>query len=337
MSNRSMSRPLALALAAAVAALGLASCGGTESTAETKPAGAAGTFPVTVEHKYGKTEVKKAPTRVVTLGYSDHEAVLALGVKPVGVVDWFGEKPFGDFPWQKELWGGAKPEIVGERDEYNVEKIAAVKPDLILAQYSGLKKEQYETLSKLAPVVAQSTKYENFGAPWQEQTRRIGLALGKEKRAEELIDAIADKFAKVRKEHPEFAGKTVAVADNYEPGKYAAFSPTDPKTVFMAELGFKPSPKIADAAGKRFAAEFGSERLDLLDVDTLIWLNWDTAAEPRIKADAVYQKLKVVQDKRDVFLPYNTPPLGASMSFNSVLSIPYGIDQVVPRLAAAAK
>ncbi|CCH33361.1 hypothetical protein ABZ816_18445 [Actinosynnema sp. NPDC047251] len=70
---------------------------------------------MTVEHEYGRTEVEAAPAKVVTLGLSDQDSVLALGVKPVGVVDWSKERPYGNWPWTKDLWGGAQPEIVGER------------------------------------------------------------------------------------------------------------------------------------------------------------------------------------------------------------------------------
>jgi iron complex transport system substrate-binding protein len=323
-------RPIALALAALAAVAGLTACGTPEEAAGTASAG--GAFPVTVEHKYGSTEIKKEPKRVVTLGLSDQDAVLALGVKPVGAIDWFKERPYGKWPWAQPLWGDKAPEIVGERDEFNVEKIAALTPDLIIAQYTGMKKEQYETLSKIAPVVGQPKGHDDWAAPWKLMTQQTGKALGKADEAEKLIAAIDERFAKVRKEHPEFATKTVVVADSYEPGKYSAFSPTDPKTAFMKELGFKHSEAIAKLAGTKSFTDFGSERLDLLDVDKLIWLV-EPASEQRIKADPVYQRLKVTTDKRAQFLPYDSPPLGGAMSFNTVLSIPYAIDQVVPLLA----
>lgn len=324
-------RRLPLVVAALLTATLMAACGETSDTKTTAPkAGAA--FPMTIEHKYGKTEIAKAPARVVTLGLSDHEPALALGVKPVGVIDWFKERPFGSWTWQQPLWAGAKPEIVGERDSYEFEKIAALKPDLIIAQYSGMKKEQYETLTKLAPVVAQSPKFDDYAAPWQEQTLRIGRALGKEDKARSLIADIDTRFAAVRKEHPEFAAKTAVVAESYEPGKYSAFSPSDPKTVFLKGLGFKPSDAVGTLAGTKSFTDFASERLDLVDVDRLLWVIDDASAEQRIKADPVYVQLKVAKDGRALFVPYNSPPIGASLSFNTVLSIPYAIDTLVPLL-----
>ncbi|MET9340750.1 hypothetical protein [Nonomuraea sp. NPDC003804] len=59
-----------------------------------------------------------------------------------------------------------------------------------------------------------------------------------------------------------------------------------------------------------------------------------TGTEPhqRIKGDKVYQTLKVAKEGRDLFLTYQDPPIGAALSFNTLLSVPYAIDQVLPLL-----
>ncbi|GAA1945962.1 iron-siderophore ABC transporter substrate-binding protein [Amycolatopsis minnesotensis] len=324
----------ALAVAAVLAATVVA-CG--QSTKDAGSAPAAGVFPVSVAHKYGTTEIRTAPSRVVTLGLSDQDAALALDVKPVGVVDWFNERPFGKWPWTKDKWGGFQPEIVGERDDFNLEKIAALRPDLIVAQYSGMTKDQYDKLSKLAPVVAQPAGFKDYGAPWQDMARAIGKALGQEPKMAGLIDAMDRRYAEVRAAHPEFATQTVAIADTFKPGSYAVFAPDDPKSLFLTGMGFKLPEKITSLAGDKNVIEFGTERTDLLDVDRLIWLASDEGAEPRIRADPLYQRLGVVKAKRDLFLSYENPPVGAAISFNTVLSIPYALDQALPSIVAVGK
>ena len=324
-------------VAVLAAALALGACGSeSDSDQPAAPPASEGAFPVTVAHKYGSTEIKSAPTRVVTLGLSDQDAVLALGVKPVGAVDWFGEKPFGKWPWAQPLWGSTPPEIVGERDEYNFEKIAALKPDLIIAQYSGMTKENYATLSQIAPTVGQPAKYDDYAAPWQDMTLAIGQALGKEAKAKELIAGIDKRFADVRAQHAEWAGRTAAVVDPFEPGQYAVFAGSDPKAVFLTALGFTIPDEITKEAGKENAVVVSSERLDLVDVDRLLFLSSDPTAESRVKADKVYAGLAVAKENRATFLPYEEPPLGGALSFNTVLSIPYAIDQVVPILAGGS-
>ncbi|MFD3546609.1 iron-siderophore ABC transporter substrate-binding protein [Streptomyces sp. NPDC058655] len=322
---------------AAAAALVLSACGsGGEKTESTPSAGASAksaAFPVTVEHKYGSTTITAEPKKVVTLGLSDQDAVLALGVKPVGSVAWFKEEPYGKWPWVKDLWGSTPPQVVGERDEYNMEKIAALKPDLIIAQYSGMKKEQYDTLSKIAKVVAQPKGAEDYQATWQVMTQQIGKALGKDAETEKLIAGIDGRFKAVRDKHPEWKGKTVAVGEPYEPGKFSAFSPQDPKLIFLSEMGFTTSEAYRTALGKENIADLSSERFDVMEADRTVWLG-TADTEAAMKADPLYAKTKVNQEKRDLFLPYDSPDIGAALSFNTVLSIPYAIDQVVPKLEA---
>ena len=55
-------------------------------------------FPVTIKHKYGETTIEKAPERVVCLGLTDQDTLMALGVVPVGVTYWFGDEELGHQP-----------------------------------------------------------------------------------------------------------------------------------------------------------------------------------------------------------------------------------------------
>ncbi|MBL7630017.1 iron-siderophore ABC transporter substrate-binding protein [Frankia nepalensis] len=330
---------------ALVGALLLAACGGGGGGGATAGGGTGvagatataepGAFPVTIEHKYGGTELDEAPQRVVTLGLSDHEPVLAFGVRPVGAIDWYGERPYGIWPWTDKLWGDARPEIVGQREDFNVEKIARLRPDLIIALYTGMSEQQYKTLSRIAPVVAQPKDYDDYGAPWTVMTTMVGEALGQPAKAKELIAGVEKHLADARAAHPEFAGQTVAVADSTAPGTYSVFSPTDPKSIILAGLGFQVPDEIGALADGKFSVPISAERLDLVDADRLVWLVGDDTVEGRIKADPVYQRLAVAREDRAVFLPYGRPvPIGGALSFGTVLSIPWAVDQIVPRLVA---
>jgi iron complex transport system substrate-binding protein len=81
------------------------------------------------------------------------------------------------------------------------EAIAAAAPDLILAVHSALTQEQYDTLSGIAPTVAQSGDHPDFGTPWQEQTRTIGTALGRAEQADALVADVEARFAAARAAH----------------------------------------------------------------------------------------------------------------------------------------
>ncbi|MBP2479297.1 iron complex transport system substrate-binding protein [Crossiella equi] len=333
MTRRTRLPAVALVLAGALA---LTACGG-GATGPQSPGEAGGdaAFPVKIEHKYGTTEITKRPQRVVTLGLSDHETALALGVKPVGVVDWFKERPIGKFPWQAEKWAGIEPTIVGERDDINMEKVASLRPDLVIAQYSGIKKEQYETLTKLnIPVVAQSGKYPDYATPWEEMGRTIATALGLKAEYDRKVEELKARFKKVRDEHPAWGKQYALVGDMWQPGQYAAFAAHDPKLAFLLDLGFQAPKKLLEAPKEENVLKVASEGLpDLFEVDRLVWLTSDDKMEGTVRADPVYQRLKVTQEKRDLFVSYENPPIGAALSFNTILSMPYALDNLVPILA----
>ena len=339
-TTRARMRGAPFAVLALVLSIVLSACGGTSSSTASSDAppntGSAsqGAFPVTIKHKYGSTTIEQQPKRVVTLGLSDQDAVLALGIKPVGAVDWFKERPYGKWPWTNKKWGNERPEIVGVRDKYDIEKIAALEPDVIIAQYSGMKKEQYQKLAKIAPVVAQPPDYPPYAAPWKVMSRRIGKALGKSDEMNKLITQVESRFAKVREQHPEWSKQTMVVADSFEPGVYSAFLKTDPKAIFFNELGFKLPKKINELGEKgKNVLKVGAERLGLFDQDRLVWLTSSKKANKRIKSEPLYQQLGVVNQGDAQFIPYKKPGyVGAAISFNTVLSIPYAVDKVVPML-----
>lgn len=91
-----------LAGAGGLLVLGAAGCGTGRSGG-----GASGSAEVRkIQHKYGSTEASGSPERVVTVGYNEQDPVLALGVEPVGVRDWFGDQPNAVWPWARDERGG---------------------------------------------------------------------------------------------------------------------------------------------------------------------------------------------------------------------------------------
>ncbi|OSC63693.1 iron ABC transporter substrate-binding protein, partial [Streptomyces sp. BF-3] len=181
--------------------------------------------------------VKKDPQRIVTVGLSDQDAVLALGKVPVGTTEWFGEFKGAIGPWaEKALGDKARPTVLHDDGTGpQVEKIASLRPDLILALYSGLTKDQYRTLSKIAPVVAQPKGGADWGISWQDQTTQVGKALGKSDEAKALVAETEKHIADAAAAHPEFKGKTAVMATPYE-GMYV-YGPQDNRSRVLTGLG----------------------------------------------------------------------------------------------------
>lgn len=105
---------------------------------------------------------------MITVGRIDDDAVLAAGVVPIATTEWFGGHPGAIFPWAEESLAGAEPpEYLPNIDGIRFERIAALRPDLILALYTEMSESDYETLAGIAPTVAQPGDYVDLGVPWQ--------------------------------------------------------------------------------------------------------------------------------------------------------------------------
>jgi iron complex transport system substrate-binding protein len=255
-------------------------------------------------------------------------------VVPVATTEWFGEKPGAVWPWATAALGSApKPEVLTNTDGIQFEKVAALRPDLILGIYSGLTNEDYATLSKIAPTVAQPKNAVGYGVSWQDLTRTVGTAVGRTQQAAKVVGDVEAKVAEAKTAHPEFAGKTALMATTYE--GYYVYGPQDARGRLLTDLGFTLPDGLAEITGKEFGANLSKERTDMLDADVLIWLGdkYDTD-KAKVQADPLYAKLKVKTEGRDVYLE-NEELVGAATSFVTPLSLPYLLDKLVPQLAAA--
>lgn len=287
-------------------------------------------FPVTIEHKYGSTTIEEAPERVMAVGLTDQDPLLALGVTPVGTTEWFGEEPGAIWPWAQDELGYAEPVVVGDSSATNFEKIASLQPDVIVALYSGITKQDYNTLSEIAPTVAQPGDVVDYGISWEEQTLTIGKILGKTDEAEQIIANVGAEFDAALADHPEFAGASAVVATPYE-GIWV-YGPEDPRGRLLTNLGFEVPEWVAEVTGDEFGGNLSEERAELLDLDVIIWLDPDDAKE---LGGPLYESLAVHQEGREVGVDSFNDPLGAATSFVTVLSIPYLLDGLVPMLATA--
>jgi iron complex transport system substrate-binding protein len=322
-------------VAAAGLLLALTACGPNNEPAETAGSQASsGSFPVSVEHKFGTTTIPAEPKRIVAVGLVEQDALLALGIVPTATTEWFGKYPGAVWPWaQDELGTAAKPEVLTNTDGIQFEKVAALRPDLIVGIYSGLTSADYATLAKIAPTVAQPKDSVDYGVSWQDLTRTVGTAVGRKAQADKLVTDVEARIATVRTEHPEFVGATGMMATTWE--GYYVYGPQDPRGRLLTDLGFKLPDGLAEVTGKEFGANLSKERTDLLDTDVLIWLveKYD-ADKAKVQADPLYAKLKVKTEGRDIYLE-NEELAGGATSFISVLSLPFLLDKLVPQMAAA--
>src|ERR1700750_2757839 len=93
---------------------------------------------VTVKHLFGETKIAAPPKRVVSAGFTEQDDLLAVGVVPIAITNWWGDQPCGVWRWSLPKLGDAKPDVLSLADGIDVDKISALKPDLIVATNAGL-------------------------------------------------------------------------------------------------------------------------------------------------------------------------------------------------------
>ena len=329
-------RVLAASLVAALAA-GLTACSSGPATTSgpsalaTSP-GADAAFPATVATKFGDVTVSAKPTRVVALGWGDAETALALGVQPVGASDWLGFGGEGVGPWAKGLYTTA-PTIIGTM-EPSFEKVAALKPDLILDVKGSGDQARYDRLKTIAPTIGVPAGGDSYLTNQQQQLTMIADALGEKAKGEALLKEVTDAFAASAAAHPAWKGKTVsAVTKTAE--SWGAYIEGSERVTFMQNLGFVQNPKIAalQANASGFSVTLSPENLDQADADAIVAfpIFIETA---KLTGDAAWKAVPAVKDGRAVVIDGD---LAAAYSLGTTLATRYAIDQLVPKLAAAIK
>ncbi|MGW7280980.1 iron-siderophore ABC transporter substrate-binding protein [Streptomyces sp. NPDC054844] len=339
---KSRQRLAAVLSAAALGAGLLAGCGSESDDSADKAgsdtsAAASGAFPVTVEHAFGTTKVNEAPKRVVSVGYTDDQTVLAFGIKPVGMVDQYPNPPGRSpdintqWPWVKDKWGDTEPEVIMKNGDSgpNFEKIAALRPDLIVAVYSEIDQAAYDKLSRIAPTVGRTkAEKEPFSAPWQDNALHIAKALGKAEEGEKKVAGIQGKLDAARKAHPELADRTAVALSWYE-DSVAPFTSTDVRGRLVTGIGFKYRTEIDKVADGSFYTKLSPERVDLVDVDRIFVIN-DKADQDKLKKFKLFTNLDAVKNgKVSYLLDSEGPAVGAAISQGTLLSMPYAIDELV--------
>jgi iron complex transport system substrate-binding protein len=323
----------ALTLVAALAVLPACGDDEPEPASRTSTAASSEAFPVTIEHKYGATEIAEAPKRIVTVGLNEQDAFFALGVAPVAVTDWIG-LPNGIGPWAREAAAkaGAKPQLLNNLDGIDFEKVAAARPDVIVAHYSDLEKGDYDKLSQIAPTVAPPKGVPDWRISWQESTRVAGKIVGKSAVAEKLVSGLEARFDDEAAAHPEFRGKVATMAMPNQ-GIWV-YGPDDPRSTILTELGFKLPPGITKLFVGDYAGKISDEQIGLLDVDAVVWFATPEEAR-KLERNPLYTRLAVHREHRDFVMLESRPDKAYhAIGFSTVLSLPSTLDVLVPALAA---
>ena len=289
-----------------------------------KPGAVAKDGSVTVKHMFGETKVPAAPKRVVSAGYTEQDDLLAVGVVPIAVTNWWGDQPFGVWPWAQPKLGGAQPEVLDLSNGIQVDRIAALKPDLIVATNAGVDEDTYKKLSadradhsavrpgRLLRAVEEPGRRHRSG---RVQVRRDGGARQGGRR----------QVHRDREEQPPVRRQEGAAAGGRLVGDAVHVLAPGWRSDFLTQMGLA----IPDIGGT-ITRDQMAPMLDSADV--LIWTTESDDQQAALLADPTVAKLRATTGNRNVFTGKD---LAGAIAFASPLSYPVVADQLPPALAKA--
>lgn len=313
--------------------------GGASASAESTD-----TFPVTIKHAYGETVLTKAAQRPATIAWASGDIALALGVVPAGIpIEAWGGNDKQSTPWADAAleklgaaWGSGKsPAQYSEADGTNFTEIAKAAPDVILAVQSGLSKEDYEKLSKIAPVIP--FPGESWSTGWAEAVTLIGQALGKSAQAKAAIEQTRKLFEDQIAKYPQLKGKTfisTAISVGATDSLWV-YSPKDPRSLLLTELGMVPSPAAYPAGAdlQKYEQSWSLERAVDLAGDVVV--NWtsESGTPAEVMAHPLIGQIPAL--KKGAYAADTSKTLNLALAVSNPLSLSWSLEKFMPELVKA--
>ncbi|NIK78333.1 iron complex transport system substrate-binding protein [Paenibacillus castaneae] len=247
-----------------------------------------------ITHAMGETEIKGTPTRIVVLTNEGTEALLGLGVKPVGAVkSWTGD------PWYDHIKADMEGvTVVGDESQPNMELIASLKPDLIIG--NKLRQEKvYDQLNAIAPTIFSET----LRGEWQANFKLYAEAIGKKAEGEKAIADYDSRAASFKEKAGDKLNQKVSVV-RFMAGKTRIYLEDTFTGIAFSKLGItRPdNQKYSDT----FVEEITKERLPEVDADMLFYFTYDTgdgkgtSMEEEMLKDPLWQSLQVVKNNKAI-------------------------------------
>jgi iron complex transport system substrate-binding protein len=217
-----------------------------------------GVFPRTITHARGTARLEAKPTRVVVLDSGELDAVLSLGITPVGMANPNGQPPsyLAD-----KIAGVAK---VGDTNNLDLEAVAALHPDLILG--SKLRVDQlYDPLSAIAPTVLSIRP----GFPWKEDFLLVAASLGEETKATQVLNDY-QKRADAVKASLSGGAPTISLV-RFMPGRIRLYGNLSFIGVILKDVGL---PRAPGQDFDELAQEVSTETINRADGDWIFYSSY---------------------------------------------------------------
>jgi ABC-type Fe3+-citrate transport system substrate-binding protein len=194
---------------------------------------------IVIEHALGKIELEKAPKRIIVLEFSYTDALMTLGVQPIGVADDDDQTLFMDVV-KDQLKDYTS---IGSRYEPNIELISSLKPDLIIADLNH-HKAVYEQLNMIAPTLVLDDHQADYNQ-MLENYKVIAKALDKEAEGQKRLEEHAVKIDEAKAEIKDKSLTVLPAVVN--PKGFYAHSDHSYTGSFLVNLGFTDPVKSEDS------------------------------------------------------------------------------------------
>ncbi|MEM1254626.1 MAG: iron-siderophore ABC transporter substrate-binding protein [Cyanobacteria bacterium P01_H01_bin.21] len=275
-----------------------------------------------ITHTLGTTRVPKVPQRLVALtGTLELEALLVLGVKPFAAAG--DDREFGRTVWQphlKEQLHGV--EMLPSRRNVNLEKLAALQPDLIIGALVFDIESIYPQLSQIAPTVTLDSSQ-----PWQSHLRLVAQVVDKAEQAETWISTFEQRVAALANTYGEKVTGITYTTGSFRNQRQFHMSTGHELDQMLQQIGFiRPSEhnqigKVQRGSFRR--ADISLERLDLIDTDLLFFYSYEYPTIQKahelpefdqfLKEEPLLRRLRAIENGRAFLVPAYYWFLGRAM------------------------
>ncbi|WP_128895920.1 ABC transporter substrate-binding protein [Longirhabdus pacifica] len=245
----------------------------------------------TIEHAMETTKLAATPERVVILTNEGTEALLALGVKPVGaVMSWDAD------PWYDHISDEMEGvEVVGNEHEVNIKKIAELQPDLIIGN-KGRQEAIYDQLKIIAPTIFA----ENLSGDWKENFEFYARALRVSEKGQEVMVEYDDKVKALQETLGGKVNQEVSVI-RFSTRPTRIYYTDSFSGVVLGEVGFQRAAhqeKLFTPDNKmgNFAVEVDKEFIPEMDADKLFYFSYSPEVEEEWTNDPLWLNLNAVKE-----------------------------------------
>lgn len=207
----------------------------------------------------GETLLPGVPDRIVVIDSPHLDALVALGLTPVGATE---SAAGGGFPTY--LADGLEAtKSVGSTAEPDIEAIAALAPDLIIGS-----KVRHETIYNQLSAIAPTVYSVNSGTNWQEQARVTAASVNKSKEMDDLLSGLAARAVAVGKDVGA-EGQTVSMA-RFRPANFRLYGPNTFSGSILTQVGFK----LGERDWNEYSMlELSTEHYDQIDGEIIFYTN----------------------------------------------------------------